>query len=240
MYVQDILSKLDLGSSVAEFDQEAERHFVITNSFRALIGNRADIIAGEKGAGKTAIYRHLSRQYKQISALSKIEIVTAFNPSGSPVFQRLARAEPLSEGQYLTIWKAYILSLVGNWLLQILGFLWPGFECAEGETWREKDGSRWRTLHVIYPPAFPTHSRKQTFYFDEQGLLRRLDYTAYVFSEWTRGAHYCSDHRTFDGLVFPSHRIVYPRLPSGHPFRLFSVMEGWVEDVEVVWKQVAK
>ncbi len=119
-------------------------------------------------------------------------------------------------------------------------FLWPGFECAEGELWREENGSVWRTLHVTYPPALPTHSRQQTFYFDEQGWLRRLDYTAYVFGEWTRGAHYCSDHRSFDGLIFPTHRVVYPRLPSGHPFKLFKVMEGWVDGVEVVWKQVAK
>jgi hypothetical protein len=127
-----------------------------------------------------------------------------------------------------------------NYSMTPFYFLWPGFECAVGDLWREKDGSCWQTLHVTYPPAFPTHSRRQTFYFDERRLLRRLDYTAYVFGEWTRGAHYCSVHRAFDGLVFPTHRVVYPRLPSGRPLRLFSVMEGWVEDVEVVWKQVAK
>jgi hypothetical protein len=127
-----------------------------------------------------------------------------------------------------------------NYSMTPFYFLWPGFECAEGDLWREKDGSCWQTLHVTYPPAFPTHSRRQTFYFDERRLLRRLDYTAYVFGEWTRGAHYCEYHKNFDGMVFPAHRVVYPRLPSGRPLRLFSVMEGWVEDVEVVWKQVAK
>ncbi len=123
-----------------------------------------------------------------------------------------------------------------NYAMTPFYFLWPGFECVEGELWRERDGSRWRTLHVAYPPAFPTHSRQQTFYFDEQGLLRRLDYTAYVFGEWTRGVHYCGDHKNFNGLIFPTHRVVYPRLPSGHPFKLFSVMEGWVEEVEFFWK----
>jgi hypothetical protein len=115
-------------------------------------------------------------------------------------------------------------------------FTWPSFECLDGGLWREKDGSHWRTLRVTYPPAFPTHSRRQIFYFDERGLLQRLDYTAHVFGEYTRGAHYCSDHRIFDGLVFPTHRVVYPRLPSGRPFKLFRAMEGWVDDVEVVWK----
>src|SRR5262249_16518325 len=70
-------------------------------------------------------------------------------------------------------------------------FLWPGFECREGGTWSEEDGSRWRMLHVRYPAGFPTHNREQTFYFDQQGWLRRLDYTAEVFTGLARGAHLC-------------------------------------------------
>ena len=110
-------------------------------------------------------------------------------------------------------------------------FLWPGFECREGEPWQEPDGAWWRRLHVAYPSAFPTHCREQTMYFDEAGVLRRLDYTADVFGPIARGAHYCYAHRTFDGLVFPTHRVVYFRTPSGRPLRIPSVMEGWVDNV---------
>src|SRR5262252_844631 len=60
-------------------------------------------------------------------------------------------------------------------------FLWPGFESREEEPWQERDGTWWRRLRVTYPAAFPTHCREQTMYFDEAGLLRRLDYTADVF-----------------------------------------------------------
>jgi hypothetical protein len=112
-------------------------------------------------------------------------------------------------------------------------FLWSGFECREGETWNEADGLQWRRLHVHYPAGFPTHSREQTFYFDERGWLRRLDYTAHVFTDLARGAHLCGMHRTFDGLVFPTHRVVYPRMASGRPLRLVSVMEGWIDEVLV-------
>ena len=112
-------------------------------------------------------------------------------------------------------------------------FTWPGFECRQGADWRERGGGRWRTLHVRFPPAIPTHSRDQTFYFDDRGRLRRLDYTADVFSPFARGAHLCFDHRTFNGFVFPTHRIVYPRGPGGRPIRIASVMEGWVDDVSV-------
>jgi hypothetical protein len=123
---------------------------------------------------------------------------------------------------------------VWNYAMTPYYFLWPGFDCEEGEMWRERDGSSWRSLRVSYPPAFPTHSRIQTFYFDDRCWLRRLDYTAHVFGEWTRGAHYCLDHRIFDGLVFPTHRVVYPRFSSGHPFKLFTAMEGWIDDAKII------
>jgi hypothetical protein len=51
--------------------------------------------------------------------LNKVEVVPGFNPAGNPVFQRLAHIGQLSEGQYVSIWKTYLLSLVGNWLLEL-------------------------------------------------------------------------------------------------------------------------
>lgn len=113
-------------------------------------------------------------------------------------------------------------------------FQWPGFESREGEPWRAADGATWRRLHVVYPAAFPAHCREQTMYFDERGWLRRLDYTADVFGPIARGAHYCHAHRDFDGLVFPTHRVVWWRFASGQPLRLTSVMEGWVDKVSTL------
>jgi hypothetical protein len=67
---------------------------------------------------------------------------------------------------------------------------------------------RGRTMLVTFPADIPTHSRRQRFHFDENGLLTRLDYTAEVFGKWARGRHECRNHRTFDGLVFPTSRRV--------------------------------
>lgn len=120
MLVKEALGKLDLGSSVAEFDGELRNYFVETATFRALVRGEIDIIAGDKGTGKTAMYKVLRERYRDIKELNDIEIIPAFNPAGNPVFQRLAQLPPLSEGQYATIWKSYFLSLVGNWLLEIL------------------------------------------------------------------------------------------------------------------------
>ena len=119
MKTGDIVRKLDLGNSVAEFDKELEKYFVETEPFRALVEDRADVIAGDKGTGKTALYSILCKRYASIDQLGSVEVVAAFNPSGNPVFQRLAQQEVLTEAQYITVWKAYVLSLVGNWLLAL-------------------------------------------------------------------------------------------------------------------------
>lgn len=120
-----------------------------------------------------------------------------------------------------------------NYTVAPFVFSWPGVECRESGEWHEPDGAVWRTLDVRYPAGFPGHCRDQTYYFDRQGLLRRLDYTAEMFSDLARGAHLCEAHRSFDGFVWPTHRVVYPRRANGRPMRLFSVMEGWITSASV-------
>jgi hypothetical protein len=70
-------------------------------------------------------------------------------------------------------------------------------------------------LLVTFPDDVPTHSRRQIFYFDEQRLLRRLDYTAEVVGGWAHAAHLCEEYRTFDRLKAPTRRRALPLL-FGH------------------------
>jgi hypothetical protein len=91
-----------------------------------------------------------------------------------------------------------------------------GYELSELEPW-EEDGERWRRLAVRFPQAVQTHCRDQVFYIDAEGLIRRHDYTAQPFGEWARAAHYCFDHRDFDGLLLPTRRLVYPRRGDNRP-----------------------
>jgi hypothetical protein len=115
---KEALQQLNLGNSVAEFDDDLKNYFVETETFRLLILGSKDIVAGDKGTSKTALFRILRERYKEIPQLANVEIVPAFNTSGSPVFQQLAEGMVFSEGQYRTIWKTYVLSLAGNWLLK--------------------------------------------------------------------------------------------------------------------------
>jgi len=121
MQMSDVVRKVELGNSVAEFDDALEKYFVETEPFRALVSNRADVVAGDKGTGKTAIFRILKRRYATVPELRQVEVIAAFNFSGNPVFQRLAQEQVLSEAQYASVWKAYVVSLVGNWILEIAG-----------------------------------------------------------------------------------------------------------------------
>src|SRR6476619_2650928 len=89
MLVRELLPKLKLGSSVAEHDQALAQYFIETETFRALVQGECDIVAGDKGTGKTALYRILEQRYGSMAEMRDIEVIAAFNPVGNPVFQRL-------------------------------------------------------------------------------------------------------------------------------------------------------
>jgi len=112
-----------------------------------------------------------------------------------------------------------------------------GFECHQGEDYFEKDGSVLSTLHVRYPGGIPTHSNQQIFYFDQKGLLKRQDYAADIISPLAIGSHICEEHKTFDGLVFPTHRSVFPRLWNGKPLKAIKVMDGRFKNILINWRQ---
>ena len=70
-------------------------------------------------------------------------------------------------------------------------------------------------LQVTFPDDIPTHSRQQIFYFDDQRMLKRLDYTAEPVGGWAHAAHLCEDYRTFGKLKVPTKRWALP-LPFGN------------------------
>jgi hypothetical protein len=111
-------------------------------------------------------------------------------------------------------------------------FLWHGVDTQEIEPW-EQDGETWRRLEVTYPAGFDAHSRRQIYYFDSAGLLRRNDYTAEVFGSFAKSAHMCSEHKEFGGLVFPTKRRVYSRRRSNKPRPFPTLVSIDVTDIDV-------
>ena len=116
----------------------------------------------------------------------------------------------MSETPWDQLHRLYFTSYaMWNYLTTPFLLTQPGFECREIEPHQE-NGETWRCLQVNFPPDIPTHNKEQTFFFNDQGLLQRLDYVAVG-----PVSHYCFDHTTFGGLVFPTLRRVVRRTPSG-------------------------
>jgi hypothetical protein len=102
----------------------------------------------------------------------------------------------------------------------------PGYEVRELEPW-EEGGEIWQRIGVRFPSEIHTHCREQILYFDQNGLVRRHDYTTEVFGSWAKAAHYPSDHRTFDGVVVPTRRRVFLRRRNNRPLTAVTLI--WVD-----------
>lgn len=144
------------------------------------------------------------------------------NPRES--FKAMAEGTPWSACQ-LGYFLGYALSM---YFTVPFSLLMNGIECQEVEPWME-DGEKWRALKVKFPKSYISHSAEQTFYFDENGLIRRHDYTVEI-SHDAKVAHYLYDHRTFDGIVFPTRRRVYLRGPDLKPQKQFAVISVDLSD----------
>lgn len=86
-------------------------------------------------------------------------------------------------------------------------FTMDGVSTEEIEPIREK-GETWRGLRVFLPPHLAGHSVAQDFYFGEDFLLRRQDYTLDV-GGGANVANYALAHVTADGIVVPTKRRAY-------------------------------
>jgi hypothetical protein len=91
-------------------------------------------------------------------------------------------------------------------------FTYPGVVAREIEPWHEA-GQIWRRLHVRFPPSIATHNPQQFFYFDSQGLQRRMDYIVEINGSTLVG-HYTSCYKNFDGLQVATRRRVFRRNPD--------------------------
>lgn len=106
-----------------------------------------------------------------------------------------------------------------NYLTTPFIFTLDGVQTQEIEPW-EEDGARLRRLQVTFPEDIITHSREQTFYVDERGLMTRVDYSSRLTGgEGATVAHYMCEHRVFSGIVVPTHRRAHPRVSDGTVLR---------------------
>lgn len=110
-----LLQNINLGNSVAEFDQNLKNYFITTPAVMEIISNRGDIIRGTKGSGKSAILLTLIEKKDSFSQLSRTILVPATNHLGDPVFKTAFTqiSVPLgSEQQLIDSWKVYLINII--------------------------------------------------------------------------------------------------------------------------------
>lgn len=135
------------------------------------------------------------------------------------VLEALPRPRLSFEGHQLdTPWTDLQLAYFAGcamWTYLNLPFLLaqPGFASEALGPW-EEGGATWERLRIRFPDDIATHSTEQTLYIGADGLLRRHDYDVEIAGN-TAGAHYVSDYREVQGLMFPTRRRIYPRKPNG-------------------------
>ncbi|SDL93731.1 hypothetical protein SAMN05421823_10981 [Catalinimonas alkaloidigena] len=94
-----------------------------------------------------------------------------------------------------------------NYLTAPFHLLQPGFQLTELDPW-EENGETFRRLEARYPDTFATHSRRQVYYFDAQGLIRRHDYWPEVLGG-SSATQIIEDYQTFAGIKTGTKRRIY-------------------------------
>lgn len=108
----ELLRKLSFGTQVAEEETSAlARYFVETNQWNKIADGEKDLIRGDKGAGKSAIYSLLINRQSEFFD-NGILAVGAENPRGDTVFKQIITDPPASEQEFIALWKLYILVLI--------------------------------------------------------------------------------------------------------------------------------
>lgn len=108
----DLLKQLSFGSQVAEEEVgRLQEYFVQTDQWNRIYRGDVDIVRGEKGAGKSAIYLLLDKHREELRARN-IYIISGENPRGTTVFKDLISDPPASEQEFIILWKTYLLTLI--------------------------------------------------------------------------------------------------------------------------------
>jgi hypothetical protein len=90
-----------------------------------------------------------------------------------------------------------------------------GVRLEEIQTWRQ-GSETWRVLRAYFPGSIETHSLIQDFFFGEDLMLRRRDYSVNIAGGFA-AAQLTSDYVDANGICFPSKRRAYTRGPDRRP-----------------------
>lgn len=139
---------------------------------------------------------------------------------GTLVAERRAPRDSFAGHQMNTPWDALQRAYFNGyalWTYLTTPFLLAsdGVRVEETESWRES-AETWRVLRAYFPGSIETHNLVQDFYFGEDFLLRRHDYSVNIAGGFS-AAQMTSDYVTADGIRLPTKRRAYTRGPDRRP-----------------------
>lgn len=117
----EILQKIDLGNSIAEYDDNIAQYYITTQSALDLINDRYDIIKGVKGSGKTAMLIAICDNQSLYSQLANKSLIPAIKLKGDPDFKRAFST--------VSIETSDIQKLIDAWKIYFINIIWK--ECKE-------------------------------------------------------------------------------------------------------------
>jgi hypothetical protein len=140
-------------------------------------------------------------------ALYRPDGVTLEGPDGRRLMWRQVAPEEFRGSLRAETWDQLQLAhycgyLIWNYLATPFMFADPDFETKELPPSHEP-AERLRRLRVVFPERVVTHATVQTFYFDREGLLHRLDYPA-AHADRTQIAQMFWAHQRFTGILVPT------------------------------------
>lgn len=115
----NLLKTLTFGAQVAEDEgMSLADYFVETDQWSRIFRGDIDVVRGEKGSGKSAIYL-LILKHDGVLFDRDVLLVNGENPRGATVFKDLIIAPPASEMEFVVLWKLYILVIVCHELREV-------------------------------------------------------------------------------------------------------------------------
>jgi hypothetical protein len=139
---------------------------------------------------------------------------------GTLVAERQAPRDLFAGHQMSTPWDAFHRAYFNGyalWTYLTTPFLlaMDGVRVEETEAWREGT-EMWRVLRAYFPGAIETHNLIQDFFFGEDLMLRRHDYSVNIAGGFN-AAQLTSDYVVADGIRLPTKRRAYTRGPDRRP-----------------------
>jgi hypothetical protein len=139
---------------------------------------------------------------------------------GTVIAERQAPRDSFACHQISTPWDALHRAYFNGealWTYLTTPFLlaMDGVRVEETEPWR--DGAEtWHVLRAYFPGSIETHSLIQDFFFGEDLMLRRHDYSVNIAGGFG-AAQLTSDYVVADGIHLPTKRRAYTRSPDRRP-----------------------